>query len=255
MAEEPVEIDELFPDDDEPDASAILDESTAEIEELDADDDIEVVEGDTPPIGRAWLFDFTKGSFVMDGRSPATVRGDAALLAWVEKCLRTAQGDSVVHPPEFGLTQPIGDYIGGDPDELTSIETDIEEALLFHPDISAVENIVITEGAPDDTTARTAVVGTQQVPSSGATLTVASTVGFPEVGRAYVSRDLVSYSGITATTFTGVSGLPDTVFDGARVTEQTTPSLEAVSEVSFVIVKGDGAEIPVSLELDPEAAF
>lgn len=180
MAEDPVEIDELFPEEEELDAEDILDVSTAEIEEADADDDIEVVEAEPPPIGRAWLFDFAKGSFVMDGHSPATVRGDAALYAWIEKCLRTHQGASVVHPPEFGLTQPLGDYIGGDPDEITSLETDIEEALLFHPTITAVEDIYIEEG--------------------------------------------------------------------------TTPDGDAAVAVSFVVVKGDGAEVPVTLELDPEAA-
>lgn len=180
MAEEPTEIDELFPEEPEPDAEDILDASTAEIEEIDADDDVEVVEADTPPIGRDWLFDFQQGGFVMDGRSPETVRGDSALLAWTEKCLRTHQGSSVVQPPEYGLNQPLGDYIGGDPDDLTALYSDIEEALTFHPAITAVEEIEIEQGETVD-------------------------------GDAAVS-------------------------------------------VSFIIVRGDGGEVPFTLELEPEAA-
>ena len=181
MAEEPVEIEELFPDEEEVDDQSILEASNYEIEEFDAEDDVEVVESDPPPIGRAWLFDFARGSFVMDGRSPKTVRGDTALLAWVEKCMRTHRGDSVVHPADFGLNESLGDYIGGDPDELTGLTSDIEEALLFHPLISAVEDIEILEGE--------------------------------------------------------------------------TLEGDIAAEVSFVIVKGDGAEIPVTLELEPEAAI
>ena len=180
MADDTFEIDDLFPEEEAPDAEDILDASTGEIEELEADDDIEIVEADPPPIGRAWLFDFQSGGFVMDGRSPATVRGDAALLAWVEKCLRTHQGSSVVQPSDFGLNQPLTDYLGGDPDEMTAIYSDIEEALTFHPDITTVENIEVEQG--------------------------------------------------------------------------TTPDGDAALSISFVVVRGDGGEIPFTLELEPEAA-
>lgn len=150
MAEEPVEIedDELFPDDEEPDVDEILDASDAAIEDLDADDDIELAVADLPPLGRTWLFDFQEGEFVAEGRSPKTIRGDAAIQAWVEKCLRTAQGDSLVHPPEYGLAQPLGDYLGtvSDEDDLAGLESDIEEAVSYHPHIQTIEGFEVRFG-------------------------------------------------------------------------------------------------------------
>jgi len=180
VAEAPVEIDELFPDDEGPTAEEILEASNAEIEELDAEDDVEIVEADSLPIGRAWAFNFDEQRFVMDGRSPAVIRGEASVLAWVEKCLRTQQGSSVVQPPDFGLVQSITDYIGDDPGAVTSLTSDIEEALTVHPAISAVEDIEV------------------------------------ELGE--------------------------------------TPEGDAAVEVSFIIVLGDGTEIPFDAELEPEAA-
>ena len=176
------EVDELFPGDSEPDIQDLLDASTAEIEELDADNDIEIVESDPAPIGKAWAFDFTQQRFVMDGNSPAAVRGDAAIIQWVEKCLRTQQGSSVVHPPEFGLVQPLSDYLGTvvDEDDLSSLASDIQEALVFHPAISAVEDIQI------------------------------------ELGE--------------------------------------TLDIDGAIEVSFLVILGDGTEVPFEAELEPEAA-
>lgn len=150
MAEEPVEIDEdeLFPDDEEPDADEILDASDAAIEDLDADDDIEIAVAELPPLGRSWLFDFQQDQFVAEGRSPKPVRGDTAIQSWVEKCLRTAQGDSIVHPPEYGLAQPLDDYLGvaTDEDDLAGLESDIEEAVSLHPYIQTIEGFEIKFG-------------------------------------------------------------------------------------------------------------
>lgn len=149
LPEEPVDIEELFPGEDELDAQAILDASNEELEEieaLDGDEEVEVVEADLPPVGRGWAFDFEEGRFIMDGRSPATVRGESAIRVWIEKCLRTHQGSSVSQPPEFGLGQAVADFIGGEPDDVTALESDIEEALTYHPAIAAVENIEIEDG-------------------------------------------------------------------------------------------------------------
>jgi hypothetical protein len=149
LPEEPIEIEELFPGEGELDAQALLDASTEELEEiesLEGDEEVEVVEADLPPIGRGWAFDFDEGHFVMEGRSPSTVRGEASITVWIEKCLRTHQGSSVAQPPEFGLGQSVTDFLGGNPDDVTALESDIEEALTFHPAISAVENIVIDDG-------------------------------------------------------------------------------------------------------------
>lgn len=152
MAEEPVEIDELFPEEQEPTADEILAASTAAIEALDADEDIELTVEGLPPVGRAWLYDFAEGSFVAEGRSPKTVRGDDAILAWVEKCLRTQQGSSIVNPPEYGLAQPISDYLGinAEEDDLAGLESDIAEALSLHPHIQTIEGFEIHFGNTTD---------------------------------------------------------------------------------------------------------
>ena len=101
-----------------------------------------------PPLGRNWLFDFQQQRFVRAGRSPKTIRGDSAIQAWVEKCLRTAQGDAIVHSPDYGLTQPIGDYLGivSEENDLAGLEADIEEALSFHPHIQTIENFQVIFG-------------------------------------------------------------------------------------------------------------
>lgn len=152
MAEEPVEIDELFPEEQEPSADDILAASTAAIEALDDDAEIEITTEDPPPIGRNWVYDFAEGSFIAEGRSPKTERGDAALVSWIEKCLRTQQGSSIVNPPDYGLAQPLGDYLGitAEEDDLTGLESDIAEALSLHPHIQGIEGFEIFFGETVD---------------------------------------------------------------------------------------------------------
>lgn len=148
LPEDATEIDELFPDEEELDADDILAASTAAIEDIDAGEDIEIAPADLPPVGRNWAFDFVEGRFVSEGKSPKTIRGDAAIEAWVEKCLRTQQGSSVVQPPEYGLAQSLTDYLGldADEDDFAALETDIQEALTLHPQIEAVENFEVQVG-------------------------------------------------------------------------------------------------------------
>jgi hypothetical protein len=143
LPEDAVETDDLFPDEEEVDVDDLLALSDDAIENIDADEDIEIVDAEPLPLGRSWAYDFQAGEFVRDGKAPATLRGDGNLIGWIEKCLRTAQGSAVALPPEFGLARPLGDYIGGDPDEAVQLETDIVDALTFHPNIQAVEDVEI----------------------------------------------------------------------------------------------------------------
>lgn len=146
--EDATEIDELFPDEQELSADDILAASTAAIEDLDADEDIEIAPVELPPIGRNWAFDFQEGKFIAEGRSPKTVRGDAAIQAWAEKCLRTQQGSAAALPPEYGLAQSLSDYLStqADEDDLATLESDIEEALTFHPQIQTIEDFGVQFG-------------------------------------------------------------------------------------------------------------
>lgn len=50
-------------------------------------------------------------------------------------------------------------------------------------------------------------------------LTVDSTVGFRSAGRIYIGDVLATYTGTTATTFTGCTGLPGSVLDNAQVVQ------------------------------------
>lgn len=67
------------------------------------------------------------------------------------------------------------------------------------------------DGVPDTTLSAAASAG-------AATLTVTSTTGYPSSGSLYIDdSDLVTYTGTTATTFTGVSGLTVDHASSARV--------------------------------------
>jgi hypothetical protein len=69
--------------------------------------------------------------------------------------------------------------------------------------------------------ADTTVNGTQTgLPSTGATLTVASTTGFAPSGTIYVDEVAITFTGTTATTFTGVAGLPSSVAGGTAVVQR-----------------------------------
>lgn len=143
MAED---FDELLPSDDEQDIDALLAASTDAIEDEQAPGDLEISEDEPDPIGRTWAFDFYTGEFMKSGHGPVTLRGDAALCGWIEKCIRTHRGASVVHPPEYGLEHPLGDYLGGPAESMAELETDLVDAVLYHPAITAVEDISLDVG-------------------------------------------------------------------------------------------------------------
>ena len=95
-----------------------------------------------PPLGRTWVFDFGSEQFVRSRGVPLEVRGEQALVSWVDKCLRTARGSLPIHPPEYGLVEP--DSIFGRPiDSLSAqdLEERFRDALTFHPRIADVTNL------------------------------------------------------------------------------------------------------------------
>jgi len=143
---DPVEIEELLPADATADIDALFEASNEAIEDFSTEDDLEVVETEPGPIGRTWAFNFAAGSFENFGHSPIAVRGDAALAVWIEKCLRTHRGASVVHLPDYGLTRSLGEYLGGDPSDIFEIKADIEEAVAFHPHVDRLEDMRVDLG-------------------------------------------------------------------------------------------------------------
>lgn len=112
---------------------------------LDGENDIEIGE-ELVPLGRAWAFDFERGEFQRDGHAPATIRDNANLVGWIEKCLRTHRGAAVVHPLDYGIANPMVEYLSEEPEDTTELENDIVEALTVHPYIKGIEDIEIEEG-------------------------------------------------------------------------------------------------------------
>lgn len=101
--------------------------------------DILVIEEEPPPVGRSWAFDFSTAQFVRRGGGPLETHGDATLILWAEKCLRTARGAHPIHPPGYGLVRPfdlIGRLVAGAP--VAELEERIREALTFNPRIGDI---------------------------------------------------------------------------------------------------------------------
>ena len=141
MAEDP-DIEELAPASAEEDIDALFDSVATGIE--DDGEGGEAIESATPPPARAWAFDFNTGRFIMEGRSPATVRGDTALCNWAWKCISTPKGSSVVQHPDYGLEQALGDY-----DDVWDLENDVSEALSFHPSILGITEFDVASDEVD----------------------------------------------------------------------------------------------------------
>lgn len=103
------------------------------------------------------------------------------------------------------------------PGTVRVVVTDVENNPVSDTVIDGLQELL------DPFAAETVVDGTQSsIPSTGATLTVDSTSGFASSGQLYVGDDLISYSGVTATTFTGVDGLPTSVSDDTAVVQHET---------------------------------
>lgn len=113
-----------------------------------------VVEQVAPPIiGKSWAFDFVEGRYVptMTGGVVAT-RGRETLRFWVEKCLRTPRGAFPIYDDEYGLEGGY-DLLGGqyDPGEVAALGQRIEDALLYHPNITAVTGFAWDFDQDDET--------------------------------------------------------------------------------------------------------
>lgn len=82
--------------------------------------------------GKSFLYDFEKGDFIYKNGAPVVVEGKAAIIAWIEKVIRTEKFRFNVHKDiDYGVT--IEDLIGGRfPKDFTEseIEREITEALL-----------------------------------------------------------------------------------------------------------------------------
>lgn len=137
-------LEEILPDDLE---SATADEALGLLsDEIEAspEDDIEVVEGGSPPIGRGFAYDFSRGRFRRGGHAPAETYGSVTLATWVEKCVRTQEGAHAACPDGYGLPRPLSDYVE-ERDTYGLIEA-VKDAVSFHPSISSVKDVEVAYG-------------------------------------------------------------------------------------------------------------
>jgi hypothetical protein len=96
-----------------------------------------------PPLGRAPAYDFVERRFIPgQAGGPLEVTGLSTLALWIEKALRTRQGENPAVDPGFGVSILPEDLLDGgvlDDSALAEAYDDWERAILVHPRVSAVE--------------------------------------------------------------------------------------------------------------------
>lgn len=156
-------VEELLPRDDFPISDAELENQIEDDRLLDPDPVI-VVESEPQPIGRSWAFDFISNRFYpKPGGGPQGTRGLTTLRFWIEKVLRTYRGAYPIYDSRYGiedLDEIIGHQIGDA--SMTSLSGKIEDALLFHPSITAVTDFSADFNEVDEALVVSFVVVTDQ---------------------------------------------------------------------------------------------
>lgn len=103
-------------------------------------DEQETFPEDLPPIGKSFLFDYSKGDFIMENGRLVELHGKDALKAWIEKILRTeADRFKVYERTDYGVG--IERMIGLLPREIIDgeLERVITEKLTEHTHIDDVQ--------------------------------------------------------------------------------------------------------------------
>lgn len=136
--------------------------------------EVVVVEDTPPPVGRSWSFEFPRERFRRGrGNSPLSTHGDATLIQWAEKCLRTTRGAHPIHPPGYGLAHRnnlLGRALAGAP--IAELEERIRDALTFNPKIADIRDFAY-EIDPDD---EGVAVAFTMVRGDGTTLSLSTTL-------------------------------------------------------------------------------
>lgn len=102
------------------------------------------------PLAKSWAFDFNLGQFFHAGqRGPTPTFGLVTLRYWIEKCLMTERGGSLIHSESYGI-EGLTELIGEPQGVLSATLRDrVTDALTFHPRISEVADFEITSD-PDN---------------------------------------------------------------------------------------------------------
>ncbi|RKD26678.1 hypothetical protein BEP19_15840 [Ammoniphilus oxalaticus] len=94
------------------------------------------------PMGKSFLFDFTKGEFVLRNGKMVEVEGLDALKVWIEKCMRTERYRFRVYEGvEYGVT--LEDLIGSNLPRAfveAEIKREVTESLIQHPYIDDIQD-------------------------------------------------------------------------------------------------------------------
>lgn len=97
------------------------------------------------PFGRSWSFDWQGGRFYRSGTAPTEVRGEGALIQWIQAAMHTASGAHPIFSNAFGLEDPEAVLDQLDPEEaLDDFEADMREALTQHDRIQDVQDFAAT---------------------------------------------------------------------------------------------------------------
>lgn len=136
--EQETEAPELFAPESLPDN---IDEQLEEAEDaVGADELVVTTEAPPDPVGRSWAFNFETQRFVLAGHQPIETRRTQTIRYWIQKCLTQPQGGNLIHPAGYGFDKPT-EIFGQqfDAADQSTLQERVEDALLPHPSITAVE--------------------------------------------------------------------------------------------------------------------
>jgi phage baseplate assembly protein W len=100
---------------------------------------VAITQDPPPPLGRTPAFDFATRQLIPGAAGgPLMLTGDATLMQWIDKCLRTRRGENPACDPSFGCVALLQDLLDGsvfDTAAAAQMEDVAREALTVHPRI------------------------------------------------------------------------------------------------------------------------
>jgi len=145
-------------------------------------------------------------------------------------------------PVEFSLNGPGGGEYIGEPDDGTP-------KVATAATVSGVASVILSAGTvsgPANVTARTNVNSedtdtlSADINSVVTTITVSSTAGFPANGRIRINNELIDYTGLTATDFTGCTRGAASTTAAAALSGVTVYGQDTISSAATPISIGGG---------------
>lgn len=109
-----------------------------------------VIKEEAKPIGKSFLFDYTKREFIVEDGKVKEIKDLEAIKQWIELMLKTPkEGFQVYAGSEFGIN--LDKYIGYKKTQLgfvkSELKREIEETIILNRAISGIKNFECT---PED---------------------------------------------------------------------------------------------------------